>query len=102
MGHRGKLFAITRNLSTFPIAQIAAACNYFGVSKTLTQKTERRAYTVAEFSRMAGKSRDWGYRLVAKNLVRTIDGYGPRMIPAAEVDRIFGKHTEGAGVPEMH
>lgn len=44
---------------------------------------------------MAGKERTWVYRQVAKGRIRAITGFGSAMIPASEVERIFGA-TGGA------
>lgn len=40
---------------------------------------------------MVGKERTWVYRQVAKGRIRAITGYGAAMIPASEVQRIFGE-----------
>lgn len=52
---------------------------------------ERVSYSFAEFAAMAGKERTWTYRQVQKGRLRAITGYGTAMIPASEVERIFGK-----------
>jgi hypothetical protein len=61
-----------------------------------TKQTGKRvAYSFAEFATMAGKERTWIYRQVAKGRIRAITGYGTAMIPASELERIFGA-TGGA------
>ena len=59
------------------------------------QTGKRVAYSFAEFGTMAGKERTWVYRQVAKGRIRAITGFGSAMIPASEVERIFGA-TGGA------
>lgn len=54
------------------------------------QTGRRVAYSFAEFADMAGKERTWVYRQVAKGRIRAITGYGTSMIPATELERIFG------------
>lgn len=39
---------------------------------------------------MVGKERTWVYRQVNKGRIRAITGFGASMIPASEIDRIFG------------
>ena len=55
---------------------------------------ERVAYSFAEFADKVGKERSWVYRQVSKGRIRAITGYGAALIPATEIDRIFG--TEAA------
>jgi len=55
----------------------------------------RMSYSFSEFSEMVGKERTWIYRQVAKGRIRAITGYGTAMIPASELERIFGA-TGGA------
>jgi len=58
---------------------------------TRKKKTgERVSYSFAEFAEMVGKERTWVYRQVSKGRIRAITGYGAAMIPASEVERIFG------------
>lgn len=52
---------------------------------------ERISYSFVEFAEMVGKERTWVYRQVAKGRIRAITGYGAAMIPASEVQRIFGE-----------
>ena len=59
------------------------------------QTGKRVAYSFAEFASLAGKERTWVYRQVAKGRIRAITGFGSAMIPASEVERIFGA-TGGA------
>lgn len=40
---------------------------------------------------MIGKHRSWVYRQVAKGRIRAITGYGSALIPASEIQRIFGE-----------
>ena len=60
-----------------------------------TKTMPRVSYSFAEFSAMLGKERTWTYRQVAKGRIRAITGYGTAMIPASELERIFGA-TGGA------
>jgi hypothetical protein len=61
---------------------------------TATKRTkkpgDRVSYSFAEFAEMVGRERTWVYRQVQKGRIRAITGYGAAMIPAAEVERIFG------------
>jgi hypothetical protein len=55
------------------------------------KKTGKRvSYSFAEFAEMVGKERTWVYRQVQKGRIRAITGFGSAMIPATEVERIFG------------
>lgn len=40
---------------------------------------------------MNGKERTWVYRQVQKGHIRAITGFGAAMIPASEIERIFGE-----------
>jgi hypothetical protein len=51
---------------------------------------KRVSYSFAEFAEMVGKERTWVYRQVQKGRIRAITGFGSAMIPATEVERIFG------------
>ena len=42
---------------------------------------------------MVGKERTWVYRQVSKGRIRAITGFGAAMIPAIEVERIFGSEV---------
>jgi hypothetical protein len=55
----------------------------------------RVSYSFAEVAEMVGKERTWVYRQVAKGRLRAITGFGAAMIPATEIERIFGG-TEAA------
>lgn len=59
-------------------------------TKRAKKPGERVSYSFAEFAEMVGKERTWVYRQVKKGRLRAITGYGAAMIPASEVDRIFG------------
>lgn len=60
-------------------------------AKTSEKKIGKRiSYSFAEFAEMNGKERTWVYRQVQKNRIRAITGFGAAMIPASEVERIFG------------
>jgi len=63
------------------------------MSATLRVKKlgERVSYSFAEFAEMNGKERTWVYRQVQKGRLRAVTGFGTAMIPASEVERIFGK-----------
>ncbi len=51
---------------------------------------KRVSYSFAEFAEMVGKERTWVYRQVQKKRIRAITGFGAAMIPASEIERIFG------------
>ena len=51
----------------------------------------RVSYSFAEFADKVGKERTWVYRQVQKGRIRAITGFGAAMIPATEVERIFGQ-----------
>ena len=51
----------------------------------------RVSYSYAEFAELVGKEKTWVYRQVAKRRLRSITGFGYGMIPASEVQRIFGQ-----------
>jgi hypothetical protein len=55
--------------------------------------------TVNELERLAaamvGKERTWIYRQVKKGRIRAITGFGTSMIPATEIERIFGVASIG-------
>jgi hypothetical protein len=55
---------------------------------------KRVSYSFAEFAGMVGKERTWVYRQVAKGRIRAITGFGAAMIPASEIERIFGGEVE--------
>jgi hypothetical protein len=59
-------------------------------TKSAKKTVKRAAYSFEEFAKMAGKERTWAYRQVSKGRVRAITGFGAAMIPASEVERIFG------------
>lgn len=52
---------------------------------------ERVSYSFAEFAEMVGKERTWVYRQVSKGRIKAITGFGTAMIPATEIQRIFGQ-----------
>lgn len=65
-------------------------------AKRRAKKTcDRVSYSFAEFAEMVGKEKTWVYRQVQKGRIRAITGFGAAMIPASEIDRIFGG-KEGA------
>lgn len=49
----------------------------------------RQAYSLKEFGELFGKSHTWSYRLTYAGKLKTIDGYGKKMVPASEVERIL-------------
>lgn len=59
-------------------------------TKRAIKKGERVSYSFAEVAEMVGKERTWVYRQVQKGRIRAITGFGAAMIPASEVERIFG------------
>jgi hypothetical protein len=68
------------------------------MSTTLRKKKkgERVCYSFAEVAEMVGRERTWVYRMVAKGRIRAITGFGAAMIPATEIERIFGSTAGGA------
>jgi len=60
-------------------------------TKRIKKPGERVSYSFAEFADMVGKERTWVYRQVQKGRLRAVTGFGVAMIPASEVERIFGK-----------
>ena len=60
-------------------------------TKRVKKLGERVSYSFAEFAEMVGKERTWVYRQVQKGRLRAVTGFGAAMIPASEVERIFGK-----------
>jgi hypothetical protein len=58
---------------------------------TLKQPTNKRlAFSFSEFAALAGKDRGWVYRQVKLGRIKAITGFGAAMIPASEIERIFG------------
>jgi len=49
----------------------------------------RQAYSLKEFGELFGKSHTWSYRLTYAGKLKTIDGFGKKMVPASEVERIL-------------
>ena len=64
-------------------------------TKRIKQTGKRVSYSFAEFAAMVGREKTWVYRQVAKGRIRAITGFGAAMIPATEIERIFGP-TEAA------
>ena len=60
-------------------------------TKHAKKSGERVSYSFAEFAELNGKERTWVYRQVQKGRLRAVTGFGVAMIPASEVERIFGK-----------
>jgi len=61
------------------------------------KKTGKRvSYSFSEVAEMVGRERTWVYRMVAKGRIRAITGFGAAMIPATEIERIFGSTAGGA------
>ena len=59
------------------------------------KETGRVAFSFAEFAQKVGRDRTWVYRQVNAGKIRAITGFGAAMIPASEIERIFGG-KEGA------
>jgi hypothetical protein len=59
-------------------------------TKRANKSGRRVSYSFAEFAEMVGKERTWVYRQVSKGRIRAITGFGSAMIPASEIERIFG------------
>lgn len=59
-------------------------------TKREKKPSNRISYSFAEFAEMVGKERTWVYRQVEKGRIRAITGFGVAMIPASEIERIFG------------
>jgi hypothetical protein len=49
----------------------------------------RQAYSLKEFGELFGKSHTWSYRLTYAGKLKTIDGFGKKLVPASEVERIL-------------
>lgn len=62
-------------------------------TQRIKKQGKRVSYSFAEFAEMVGKERTWVYRQVAKGRIRAITGYGAAMIPATEIERIFGREV---------
>jgi hypothetical protein len=60
-----------------------------------TKQGKRVSYSFAEVAAMVGKERTWIYRQVKKGRIRAITGFGTSMIPATEIERIFGVASIG-------
>jgi hypothetical protein len=60
-----------------------------------TKQGKRVSYSFAEVAAMVGKERTWIYRQVKKGRIRAITGFGASMIPATEIERIFGVASIG-------
>jgi hypothetical protein len=63
-------------------------------TSSVKKSGKRVAYSFAEFAEMVNKERTWVYRNVQKGRIRAITGFGAAMIPATEIERIFGKAVE--------
>jgi hypothetical protein len=63
-------------------------------TKCTKKPGKRVSYSFAEVADMVGKERTWVYRQVSKGRIRAVTGYGAAMIPAVEVERIFGTGVE--------
>jgi len=70
----------------------ATGCLYapMTATKCVKKSGKRVSYSFAEFAEMVGKERTWVYRQVSKGRIRAITGFGAAMIPATEIERIFG------------
>lgn len=60
-------------------------------TKNETRAPERVAYTLHEFAAIFGRKYHWAYRLAEKGRIKTIVGYGDRLVPATEVERILAE-----------
>lgn len=63
-------------------------------ANAIPKREGRVSYSFAEFAEMVGKEKTWVYRQVKKGRIRAVTGFGTAMIPASEVERIFGKGAE--------
>jgi hypothetical protein len=61
------------------------------MSAKSTPLDSRVAYSFAEFADKVGKHRTWVYRQVKAGRIKALLGYGAAMIPAVEIERIFGR-----------
>lgn len=58
------------------------------MSPTLSDKTQRAAYSLSEAAKLFGKDRSWIYRMVKEGKIRVLKGFGAMLIPASEIQRI--------------
>lgn len=61
-----------------------------------TTKGGRVAFTFSEFAAKCGRDRGWVYRMVRSGKLRAVTGYGVAMIPATEIERVFGNQEAAA------
>ena len=52
-------------------------------------KTERAAYSPAEFAALFNRHPTWAYRLMYDGKLQAVTGLGRLLIPASEVERIL-------------
>lgn len=55
---------------------------------------QQAAYTFSQFAKLFNKNRSWAYRLEASGKIKSVAGYGCKLIPASEIIRI----TEGGAL----
>ncbi len=67
------------------------------MQNTTNDTLSRKAFTLAEFAQFFGRTRSWSYRMAREGRIKTISGYGTKLVPAHEIDRILGTapQTEG-------
>lgn len=59
--------------------------------KTNSKPTERRAYSMAEFAAMLGKTPSWAHKLHYEGKLKVIEGLGRKLVPLSEVRRLLGE-----------
>ena len=62
--------------------------------KSTVRTLDRAGYTPAEFAALFGREKTWSYRQFYAGRLKMIEGYGGRLVPASEVERIMGKAKE--------
>lgn len=62
-------------------------------TKCAKKPSKRVSYSYTEFAEMVGREKTWVYRQVRSGRIRAITGFGASMIPASEIDRIFGSEV---------
>jgi hypothetical protein len=58
---------------------------------------QRAAFSIAEFSRMFGKTPTWGHRQEYAGRIQTIRGLGRKLVPRSEVNRLLAEANLIAG-----
>jgi len=56
-------------------------------------KPERKAYSMAEFAALLGKTPTWAHRLHYAGKLKVITGLGRKLVPVSEVRRLLGEDS---------